>query len=395
MADIAIRQALNDQGIGNERIGWDNNRKMVTVDGKDFMQGTTKNGTSYSNSNTFNQALNNFNGSGYSSIGPVGEPAVMDAGNPYDNQVNSLLNDLMNRINNPQSYDVYNSPEYQAAQQNVQRQADQSIRGAQESLGASGFARSTNLTDRTQRIQNDANEYMNTQIVPQLLSQNQSQQQQDYNNLFNILNSLQGQQGLYDTREQQTFENDVTMATLTGYLPDGTPTSAQQQQELANAWAQADSLGYITEDLADLIGIPAGTQTMAAKEYELSRQVQMGNLSNQQAQLALERDKNKNYQNQQALDNLYRQWEVTGVAPQGIPGVEVGTSFYQQEQTSSQTSTEVSKKDSTDNYYMATSEISKAETKAEAIQYAQSVRDYLTDSDYAKLLNYIEDNFFE
>src|SRR5690606_33701740 len=88
--------------------------------------------------------------------------------NPYDSQVNNTLSQIMNRLNTPSTYDPYNSPEYAAYQAQAQRQANQGIRTAQESMGAAGLGRATNLADRAQNIQNDATEYMNLQVLPQL-----------------------------------------------------------------------------------------------------------------------------------------------------------------------------------------------------------------------------------
>jgi hypothetical protein len=64
-------------------------------------------------------------------------------------------------------------------------------------------------------------------------------------------------------------------AVLTGYLPNGQPTSAQQKTLLENEWKVADETGVITPTLSQIYGIPAGTPTQAAK--------------NQAAQLAISR----------------------------------------------------------------------------------------------------------
>jgi len=58
-----------------------------------------------------------------------------------------------------------------------------------------------------------------------------------------------------------------TMAALTGQLPDGTPTTAEQQRQLGNLWAVADATGTIPDELASLYGIPKGTQTQSAYQF--------------------------------------------------------------------------------------------------------------------------------
>jgi hypothetical protein len=72
-----------------------------------------------------------------------------------------------------------------------------------------------------------------------------------------------------DKQWKDTFDyNDkVTMANLTGYLPDGTPTNAKQQQDLADLWTVADKTGVIPDKLADMYGIKHGTKTQAAYQF--------------------------------------------------------------------------------------------------------------------------------
>lgn len=65
---------------------------------------------------------------------------------------------------------------------------------------------------------------------------------------------------------QQDFTEGTTNAQLTGYMPDGTRTTAEQQRQLTNLWTVAEQLGTIPNELADLYGIARGTQTQSAKQ---------------------------------------------------------------------------------------------------------------------------------
>lgn len=231
---IQARQALNNMGVDSQRIKFTNG--YVTVDGKNiFKPGVVSNGTSFVNQDMVNKAqdlitqLNSANRLNTLVTNPTPNPYDSQittqlnnlnqplAANPYDNQVSSALEQLMQRINNPTPYDPYSSAEYAAANAATQRGAQQSTRAAQESLGASGFGRSTNLADRAQTIQNDANEYMQLQIIPQLISANQAQQQQGIANLYSMVNALAGQQGVRDTRAQNERSNQFNILdALTG-----------------------------------------------------------------------------------------------------------------------------------------------------------------------------------
>lgn len=79
-----------------------------------------------------------------------------------------------------------------------------------------------------------------------------------------------GQFGLQQ-RAQELSEMQL-MAQLTGFLPDGTPTNAYQQQQLENEWRVAEATGRITPFLAQLYGIPENTPTMAAKQLAIQQQ---------------------------------------------------------------------------------------------------------------------------
>lgn len=198
-----IRQDLLSRGITNDRIGYNKGTGMVTIDGQDFIKPATVNaGVSYADPTAYKNAYDVYN------TGQAAKSAQDDflsaiktpAANPYDTQVANTLSQLMQRLNNPTPYDVYSSPEYAAQQAATQRAAGKSVRGAQESLGAAGLGRSSVLADRAQGIQNDANEYMQLQVVPQLTAAHQAQEQQALANLGTLLSALSGQQGVYDQR---------------------------------------------------------------------------------------------------------------------------------------------------------------------------------------------------
>lgn len=281
---FGVRNQLNAKGVDNSRIGYDKTTGYVTLDGQNFLKPQTiQQGTSYTNANDFNNAYSSYNIN--QNTNAIQQAVQQPQANPYDSQVNDTLQQIMSRINTPSQYDPYNSPEYAAYQAQAQRQAQQGIRSAQESMGAAGLGRSSNLADRAQGIQNQATEYLQTQVVPQLIAANQQREQQQLSNLYNMMNALSSQQGLVDTRQQQALGNqmnvldmltgqqqnqrqyEVQQAQLTGFMPDGTPTSDQQQRELQNLWMVADQTGTIPNELANLYGLQPGTPTRAAKEF--------------------------------------------------------------------------------------------------------------------------------
>jgi len=216
---LGVRDTLKNQfKVTDERIGYDPKSGYVTIDGQNiFKPPTNVQGTTYAPQSVFNSAAGTINALNrqYDLQNQVLNPQQNT--NPYDQRFNDLLDQLTQRVQTPAQINPYESAQYEAAQAQMQRQAQQSTRQAQEALGGAGLGRSSVLSDRAQRIQNDANEYLETQIVPQIVSQIQAQQQQELNNLMNILGAIGQQQSLYDNRTQNQFGNQFDVLNfLTG-----------------------------------------------------------------------------------------------------------------------------------------------------------------------------------
>lgn len=187
--------------------------------------------------------------------------------NPYDVQVSQNLQGLLEQIRNPQQVnvqDIIGSPQYEAQQALAERQAGQATRQAQEALGGAGFGRSTRLAERAQNIQNEANQYLQTQVLPQLIGQEQQRQQQQLGNLMNALGMIQGQQGVYDVRSQQELQNQL----------------AQESQALQSALARTQNAGkVVNEEDAAILGVPVGTPSFEAEQAAIANQLSRSRLS--------------------------------------------------------------------------------------------------------------------
>ncbi|MEI2285030.1 hypothetical protein [Paenibacillus polysaccharolyticus] len=252
--NIGVRQALNGMGVDNKRIGYNNG--YVTVDGQNVIRPQVNAGgtayTSQGNLNSIQGQVNQLNQAN-TIMNRVTNPQATV--NPYDTRINDVLAQLTQGINNPAPYDPYASAEYAAYQAQAQRNAQQGIRTAQEALGASGLGRSSILSDRAQGIQNDANEYMQLQVIPQLIAANQAAEQQKIGNLANLMGLMSNQQGVYDTRDQNQFNNSFNVL---GYLAD------QNQRGLDNARADAGLTGnYLTPEARDLLNNLLGLKQQA------------------------------------------------------------------------------------------------------------------------------------
>lgn len=155
------------------------------------------------------------------------------------------------------------------------------------------------------------------------------QQQQEWQNRFNYGQAIgqfpNGQQTL--NAQNQTFNQGVTMAQLTGYLPNGQATSDQQKLNLQNLWMAAEQTGVIPDTLANLYGLPKGTQTQSALQFaqKLDIDRQQLSISQQNANTSQYSAQNSTFNNQ--FGQLMDIWKASGVAPAGIPGVQQGTQY--------------------------------------------------------------------
>lgn len=262
---VSARQGLNSYGIDNNRVGYNNGN--VTVDNKTFGQPTlNQGGTSYYLPSALQSDYTNFQRNNMNN-------ALMNyqlPENPYSKQISDQLSYLLDYAKNPKPFDPSTSAEWAAYEAQANKQAQAATRGAQEALGTSGFGRSTALSDWAQDNQNKANEYMNTQVLPQLIAADQARQQQQYANVANLLQPLMNQQSYADNRaqtergnimdtlgylnneDQRGFQNAVTQGQLTGnYMPP-------QAQELVNQILQlkqaAESPSVTREQRAQLSG---------------------------------------------------------------------------------------------------------------------------------------------
>lgn len=136
---------------------------------------------------------------------PAAYSNIAPQANPLDPQINALIGMLLAQAQNPTPIDrnaAYASPQYAASQAQAQQGAQRAIRAAQEALGGAGFGRSTVLGERAQEAQNEANQYLETQVLPQIISQLQNERAQQTAGLYDVLGALTGQQGIYDARDQ-------------------------------------------------------------------------------------------------------------------------------------------------------------------------------------------------
>lgn len=218
--DYAVRANLVNRGIADSDIGYDPNSGQVQIKGQNFMKPEMNvMGTTYTSQDNFNNAFKQYNKQQeanqlqQSTADLTQRVNQGPAANPYNDQITKMIQDVMSKMNAPQQ-DVYSTPQYAAAQAQQQRAAHQGIRSAQEALGSAGFGRSTALGESANRVQNDANEYLQLQLVPQIQQQLAAQRQAEIANQMSLFNPVFNQLNRQDTLERNKNEDLLNLITL-------------------------------------------------------------------------------------------------------------------------------------------------------------------------------------
>lgn len=322
--NVGVKDQMVVSGYDPSKIGYNNG--YVTYNGQNFMQPqSNRNGTTYTTQGDFNQANRNYNIN--QQIQDIQNWKQPD--NPYTQQITDQIKQLQDMIANQQYTDPYGTAEYAAYKAQSDRRAQDGIRAAQEALGSAGFGRSTTLGERAQGIQNSEAEYLETQVIPQIIANEQARRQQQYQNAMSLLNPMMQQQGFnYQQGRDQFGDLQSILGMLTG----------EDQRQLQNELA-----------IGDMTGQFRGGNTMAQRQANWNAYMDMvnqtGNLGTgpkdnwQQLQNnayagdnTLRGQELKNMLQQQGLDRLWQNAQATGFVTKELAsatGLSEGTPLFE------------------------------------------------------------------
>ncbi|MNR93450.1 hypothetical protein D3C72_245060 [compost metagenome] len=249
-----VRKFLTDSGYKDTDIGYDGNRGMVTLQGKDFYSATPEaDSSTYGNYGDLSSSLNNFRTQQQKA------------------QLDPLVATLTNRANatpaaayTPQAYAGFNpntSASFQAAKQNLLQDANIATNNAMVGMGARGIGNSSAATDRGYQLQQKAVSQISNQLMPQYEQQDYSRWRdtvadQRYANETEYARGQDQQAALNQLVNylagsiQQNFQNGITEAGVTGQY-NGQNTMAQRGANLDAARAVGQDRGLILEPVDD------------------------------------------------------------------------------------------------------------------------------------------------
>lgn len=346
---VSIRDYLKRQGVNN--VGWDNQNKQATVGGKSLNVNTNvQGGRSFADRDELTSAISRFRQNQQSTPATATTPTQQP--NNYQSNVADIISSLQQRANQqpePFQYNQYQDPNYQNAMQMARRNAQQGSNMNMAEMNRRGILNSTITSDRGERIQQQELGRVTSEVLPQLIDQayqrymnDQAMQQQQFQNLAGLADQMQG----YD---QQAWQNRFNYGQAIGQFNNGQQTVQGQQLDLARQGQQFDQKMATDQSQfqREQFEYQQARDGIADERYKqefdedvrrfglnfaMDKAMRQGQLAISQqnantsaGQLALSQQRMEQDQGQRQIDNLYRQWETTGVAPEGIPGVAAGS----------------------------------------------------------------------
>ena len=195
--------------------------------------------------------------------------------------------------------------------------------------------------------------------------------------------------------QQQAFNQAMAYADRFGTLPGGGPLTLDAQRFQRDIYESDREYAYrlARDKIADERYKQEFDEDVRRfnLEYALDKAVRMGQLRQADADNARQAATAE-------FNRLMSIWQATGTAPAGLEryGVQPGTAWAPYASREQTTTTQIDAKTSADNLSEAKSNLwndPNVKSREDAMAYARSIRDFLTDSDYRKLLDFIDENF--
>lgn len=395
---VSIRDFLKRQGITN--IGWDNQQKQATVGGQALNVNTTvRDGRSFANRDELMAAINRIRGQQQQTT--TGTTPVQTQPQNYQANVAEIIQSLQQRASQqpePFQYNPYQDPNYQNALQMARRNAELASNRNLAEMNRRGILSSTITSDRGARIQQQELGRVTSEILPQLIDQayqrymnEQALRQQQFQNLASLADRM-------SALDQQAWQNRFAYGQAIGTMPSGQQTLERQRLDLARQAQEFDQQmareQFEYQQARDAIADERYKQEFDEDvrrfglQYALDKATREGQLSLSRGQLALSQQRLADERQQRNLENLYRQWEVTGVAPEGIPGIPAGTPYPTQPSAPSATDYQTSPDFAQDVQFVLTNPDQASQLLRE--NAAEFIRRY-GERGYRALLSYLPD----
>jgi hypothetical protein len=350
---LGVRKYLTDNGIKDQDISYDANRKMVQVGGKDFYGSTPESdGSTYGTAEALGSALNSYRNQ------------------QRNTQLDGLVNSMTQKVSTAQpfqykapttfSYNPQADPQYQAALREAQANSTTAAGNISADLNKRGIMNSTINADRSNQAAQREYSHVSNDLLPQYNQQAYSQwadqanrdytaqkdtynsEQDNFRNLGTVASTLNG-------LTQQDWQNDYqtnqaneqaknSRINLAQWLSSNYGINAVPKDDTQVAFDQVEGkqpLNAIQQAFQQLLaesgvtGMYNGQPTMQKNAQDFGQYV-----DNQQLGISRQNANNSSASTGNAASNarinqLMDVWDKTGVAPAGLEslGIAAGTTL--------------------------------------------------------------------
>ena len=380
---VWTRAYLKSLGAKDEEIDYSNG--AVTYKNKPFQYTTpAADSKAYGSQNELDSLYKKFQGN--------------DALDQYKSNITKPVTPFTYDINSIKADPLYTS-QLGSFTQDTNRGTDTAL----VNLGRRGIGNSSSAVQAELSGQKSINDFANTKLAPQVIAQKyqqyldaNAQQDKQNQNILGLANRYDDQSAsAYDRyttdqknealKKQGNIKNamDLSEAYGFGVLPkdsgeelfkqvQGAPTikaQTEQRQYFTDLVNSSDKLGYVTPELAQMLGIPAFTSTLSAQKEINDFAYKQGMLGVSQRQAA------------------------TGERNAGTSADRL-TFDRDKEANKKAEPVKIDPKVSTDNFNTILGDLeTEGVTKEQALSLAQANRSELSDSDYRRLLDKIQKDF--
>lgn len=451
---VWIRQYLKNLGATDDEIDYSDG--VVTYKDKPFYYGTPNaEGRVVGNQSDFDSAYASYQGRETQQQSSQQQQQAQEQARALQQQARAMLQQYaaapaiqpFQYTANPDQ--IRNSAEFQASVAGLEQDAQRGTNQALVSLGRRGIGNSRSAESAALAQQQNVTNQVNNVLLPRMLAEDYNRQLSQWERQAQLAQQEMDRRrdliGLYDTAAQRetdaatrymsqaaaAAENErlrqaeiaeqrqaeQKAAAEQRLAEEKAATEArqaelkEQQQELDNLWRAAEITGTLPDILADYYGLPRGVTTLEAERVGISRQnaqtsefsarssaeIARQNAATSARNAATTQANAQRAAQQQEVNNLFRQWEMTGVAPNGLEayGVAAGTPLFDPvaaRQTGS--SAAIDAKTSADNYALLLQDLRTPNlTQDRALQLLEANRDNLTDQDYRRLREEISNTY--
>ena len=252
-----VRTTLNSMGFPNQDIGW--NGSDVTLSGPGLQ-------TQYINPDA------NENGTTYASPADISSAATATGWQPQqEQQINDLVNSLVDKINQPFSFNQSTSPQYQAATAAANSDMNAADNQTMQEMNSRGLLPST-IT--AQALQGQNAQIYNDEVA-NLLPNMESQAYQEYQGgIGNTQNAIGDISSLQSTAAQQQLAQATLAMNQQRY-------GAEETEQMENAATnELKATGVVTPQISQVLGIAVGTPSQEAIYQAQQLQIAQQNANN-------------------------------------------------------------------------------------------------------------------